>query len=123
LIKNERKIRHGNLGQGAKTRSIGSGKESKNHESDCHGGQWCSFYLKDLILIGCTAWDAPISPNLISYIERSQLRPLLAKIFPLEGIEDAQREFLKKTHVGNFVLIPPPVPIDSEGDPGEKETT
>lgn len=68
-----------------------------------------SFYLKDLKLIGCTAWDAPIFPNLISYIEDGQLRPVLAKTFPLEGIADAQREFLKKTHVGNFVLIPPPL--------------
>ena len=66
-----------------------------------------SFYLKDLRLIGCTAWDAPIFSNLISYIEGGGLRPLVAKIFPLEEIADAQREFLMKKHVGNFVLIPP----------------
>ena len=66
-----------------------------------------TFYLKDLTLIGCTAWDEPIFSNLISYIERDELRPLVAKIFPLERIADAQREFLEKKHVGNFVLIPP----------------
>lgn len=66
-----------------------------------------TFYLKDLTLIGCTAWDEPIFPNLISYIERDELQPLVAKIFPLERIADAQREFLEKKHVGNFVLIPP----------------
>lgn len=65
------------------------------------------FYLKDLTLIGCTAWDEPIFSNLISYIERNEIRPLVAKIFPLERIADAQREFLEKKHVGNFVLIPP----------------
>ncbi len=27
-------------------------------------------YLKDLTLVGCTAWDEPVFPNLISYIER-----------------------------------------------------
>jgi NADPH:quinone reductase-like Zn-dependent oxidoreductase len=68
-----------------------------------------TFYLKDLTLIGCTAWDEPVFPNLISYIERGELRPLVAKIFPLERIADAQREFLEKKHVGKFVLIPPPL--------------
>lgn len=68
-----------------------------------------NFYLKDLTLIGCTAWDEPVFPNLISYIERGELRPIVAKSFPLEQIADAQREFLEKKHVGNFVLIPPPL--------------
>jgi len=68
-----------------------------------------SFYLKDLTLIGCTAWDEPVFPNLISYIERGELRPLVAKVLPLEQIADAQREFIEKKHVGNFVLIPPPL--------------
>jgi len=67
------------------------------------------FYLKDLTLIGCTAWDEPVFPNLISYIERGEIRPLVARTFPLEQIADAQRAFLEKKHVGNFVLIPPPV--------------
>ena len=66
-----------------------------------------TFYLKDLTLIGCTAWDEPIFSNLVSYIERDEIRPLVAKIFPLEQIANAQREFLQKKHVGNFVLIPP----------------
>lgn len=67
-----------------------------------------TFYLKDLRLIGCTAWDEPVFPNLISYIERGEVRPLVAKTFPLGRIAEAQREFLEKIHVGNFVLIPPP---------------
>jgi NADPH:quinone reductase-like Zn-dependent oxidoreductase len=65
------------------------------------------FYLEDLTLFGCTAWDEPVFPNLISYIERGEIRPLVAKVFPLERIADAQREFLEKRHVGNFVLVPP----------------
>ena len=67
------------------------------------------FYLKDLTLIGCTAWDEPVFPNLISYIERNEIKPLLVKTFPLEQIVDAQREFMEKKHFGKFVLIPPPV--------------
>lgn len=70
-----------------------------------------TFYLKDLTLVGCTAWDEPVFSNLVSYIERGEIRPLVAKTFPLERIADAQREFLEKRHVGNFVLIPPPVQL------------
>jgi NADPH:quinone reductase-like Zn-dependent oxidoreductase len=66
-----------------------------------------TFYLKDLRLIGCTAWDEPVFPNLIAYVEAGQIRPLLAKTFPLSAIADAQAEFLEKKHVGNFVLVPP----------------
>ena len=67
------------------------------------------FYLKDLTLIGCTAWDEPIFPNLVSYIEKGEIMPLLAKTFPLKKIVEAQREFTDKRHVGKFVLIPPPI--------------
>ena len=66
------------------------------------------FYLKDINMIGCTAWDEPVFPNLVRYIEAGEIKPLLEKSFPLEDIAEAQRQFLEKTHVGNFVLIPPP---------------
>ena len=65
------------------------------------------FYLKDLRLIGCTSWDEPVFPNLVGYIERNEIIPLVAKAFALEDIALAQQEFLKKQHFGNFVLIPP----------------
>ena len=64
-------------------------------------------YLKDLNLVGCTAWDEPVFPNLIGYIERGEIRPLVAATFPLERIADAQRAFLEKRHVGKLVLLPP----------------
>src|SRR5579862_3878649 len=66
-----------------------------------------TLYLKDLRLLGCTAWDQAVFPNLIGYIEDGEIRPLVAKVFPLADIKAAQREFLEKKHVGNFVLIPP----------------
>ena len=64
-------------------------------------------YLKDLTLIGSTGWDEPVFPDLIGYIERGEIKPLLAKTFPLKDIAAAQEEFMAKTHMGNFVLIPP----------------
>ena len=64
------------------------------------------FYLKDLHLIGCTAWDEPVFANLVSYVEKNRIKPLVAKTFALQEIAKAQQEFLEKNHVGKFVLIP-----------------
>lgn len=64
------------------------------------------FYLKDITLIGCTGWDEPVFPNLVSAIENGEIKPALAKTFPLENIVEAQEEFGLKRHVGKFVLIP-----------------
>ncbi len=66
-----------------------------------------TLYLNDLTLIGCTAWDEPVFPDLVSYIEAGELSPRVAASFPLERIASAQTEFLRKAHVGAFVLIPP----------------
>lgn len=64
------------------------------------------FYLKDLNLIGCTAWDELVFSNLVSYVEQNRIKPLVAKTFALKEIAQAQQEFLEKKHVGKFVLIP-----------------
>jgi NADPH:quinone reductase-like Zn-dependent oxidoreductase len=44
--------------------------------------------------------------NLIGYIERGEIRPLVAKQYPLSAIVAAQQEFTTKDHVGKIVLIP-----------------
>lgn len=67
-----------------------------------------NLYLKDITLIGSTAWDAPIFPSLISYIENGEVRPLLAATYPLHQIAEAQRIFQAKNHIGKIVLVPPP---------------
>lgn len=64
------------------------------------------FYLKDLTFIGCTAWDEPVFPSLVAYIEAGEITPLLAGTYPLERIAEAQQAFMRKRHVGNLVLIP-----------------
>lgn len=65
-----------------------------------------TLYLKDLRLIGGTAWDEPVFPNLVRYIERGEIKPLLAATYPLYEIAEAQRVFLTKQHVGKIVLVP-----------------
>lgn len=63
-------------------------------------------YLKDLRLLGCTILEPEVFPNLVRYIERGELAPLVAATFPLADIVKAQQCFLEKRHVGKIVLIP-----------------
>jgi NADPH:quinone reductase-like Zn-dependent oxidoreductase len=64
------------------------------------------FYLKDITLIGCTAWDEPVFANLIGYVERNEIRPLVAASFALKDMALAQQAFLEKRHTGNLVVVP-----------------
>ncbi|WP_200019794.1 alcohol dehydrogenase family protein [Cobetia sp. cqz5-12] len=63
-------------------------------------------YLKNLRLLGTTAWCEATFPNLIRYVEQGEIRPLIAASFPLTEIVSAQQQFLSKGHVGKFVLEP-----------------
>lgn len=64
-------------------------------------------YLKDLTLIGSTAWDEAVFPSLIAALRTGALRPLVAATYPLAEMEAAQRAFLDKHHFGKIVLVPP----------------
>jgi NADPH:quinone reductase-like Zn-dependent oxidoreductase len=63
-----------------------------------------TLYLKDLRLIGCTVLEPDVFANLISYIERGEVRPLVAATYDLSDIVKAQEAFLTKQHVGKIVL-------------------
>ena len=66
-----------------------------------------TFYLRDLTLLGCTAWDEPVFPALLDRLKRDQLRPPVAATFPLARIAEAQTQFLERRHVGSYALVPP----------------
>ena len=63
-----------------------------------------TLYLKDLRLIGCTVLEPEVFPNLIGYIERGEIKPLVAATYPLTEIVAAQEAFMTKRHVGKIVL-------------------
>ena len=65
-----------------------------------------TLYLKDLTLIGCTFQDSQVFENLIVYIERNEIKPLVMNSYPLKEIVNAQKDFLAKKYVGKLVLIP-----------------
>ena len=63
-----------------------------------------TLYLKDLSFFGCTVIEPQVFQNLVNHIEQGNIKPLVAKSFPLEEIEAAQTFFLEKSHVGKVVL-------------------
>ena len=65
-----------------------------------------TLYLKDLVLIGCTFQDRQVFQNLIGYIERNEIKPLVSKTYPLKDIINAQKDFESKKYVGKLVLLP-----------------
>ncbi len=65
-----------------------------------------TLYLKDLTFFGCTYQEQVVFDNLVSYIEADEIRPVVAKTYPLEHIHQAQTDFLKKGFTGKLVLIP-----------------
>ena len=66
-----------------------------------------TLYLKDLALLGATAQDPAVFSNLVGYVERNEIRPLVAATYPLADIQAAQADFMAKRFVGKLVLIPP----------------
>ncbi len=64
-------------------------------------------YLKDLTLLGCTAQSREGFLALIGHIERGEIRPLIAQVFPLAEMARAQVIFAEKSHIGKLILVPP----------------
>ena len=65
-----------------------------------------TFYLRDLTLMGSTVIPLHIFGDVIPYVERSEIKPLIAAIYPLEKLREAQTAFISKKHVGNIVVEP-----------------
>ncbi|MHA7850913.1 alcohol dehydrogenase catalytic domain-containing protein [Roseovarius sp.] len=63
-------------------------------------------YLRDLTLLGSTVIPANIFADVVTYIERGEIKPLLAETYALRDLVKAQAAFEEKRHVGNIVVIP-----------------
>jgi NADPH:quinone reductase-like Zn-dependent oxidoreductase len=63
-----------------------------------------SMYLKDLTFTGATVVPPGTFGRLVKYIEKGEIRPLLAETFPLKDLVKAQQAFIAKQHVGNIVV-------------------
>ncbi|SDF45839.1 alcohol dehydrogenase family protein [Limimaricola pyoseonensis] len=61
-----------------------------------------TLYLKDLTLIGSTRQDPGVFTDLVGYIERGEIRPVLAETYKLRDLRAAQEAFLEKSHMGKI---------------------
>jgi len=64
-----------------------------------------ALYLKDLSLLGCTLQDEVVFENLVGYVERGEIVPVVARTYPLREIVQAQRDFMAKSFTGKLVLV------------------
>lgn len=63
-----------------------------------------TLYLRDLTLFGSTYQPRNILPDIIGYIERGEIKPSVAAVYPLEQLVDAQKAFLDKGFVGKIAI-------------------
>ncbi|MEM7238790.1 MAG: zinc-binding dehydrogenase, partial [Pseudomonadota bacterium] len=63
-----------------------------------------TFYLRDLTFTGATVVPPGTFADLVGYIERAEIRPLLAETYPLDELRAAQTAFIGKRHIGNIVI-------------------
>ena len=63
-----------------------------------------AFYLRDLVFTGATVPPPGVFADLVGYIERGEIKPVLAATYPLRELVAAQQTFIAKRHVGNIVV-------------------
>jgi len=64
-----------------------------------------TFYLRDLTFTGSTVIPPHIFTDLIGYIERGEVKPVLAATYQLAQLREAQQAFIDKRHTGNIVVV------------------
>lgn len=63
-----------------------------------------TLYLKDQRFFGCTVLEDEVFARLVRLIEQGEIKPLLARSFPLESLSEAQAFFLDKQFTGKLVI-------------------
>lgn len=63
-----------------------------------------TFYLRDLTFTGSTIVPPDTLAKLVGYIERGEVKPVLAATYPLRQLREAQQAFINKRHTGNIVV-------------------
>ena len=63
-----------------------------------------TLYLRDITMHGCTVLPPRVFANLVRYIENGEIRPVVARSYPLHQLLSAQEAFMEKNHVGAIVI-------------------
>lgn len=64
-----------------------------------------TLHLRDLTLFGATCQPSIILPDVIGYIERNGIRPVIAETYPVRELVEAQRAFLSKAYAGKIGIV------------------
>ena len=65
---------------------------------------WRKLYLKHLTLLGATMGTQEEARQIVRYVASDQLKPLIAGIYPLEQLVQAQQAFKTRSHFGKLVI-------------------
>ena len=65
-----------------------------------------TLYLRDLTFTGSTVVPPQVFKDIVGYIEREEIKPILAATYPLAEFHAAQTAFIKKQHIGNIAVVP-----------------
>lgn len=63
-----------------------------------------SFYLKDLSFFGCAAQEDEVFQEILRLANRGAVRPLIADVFGLDAMAEAQTRFLEKAFAGKLAI-------------------
>ena len=63
-----------------------------------------TLYLRDITMHGATVLPPAVFENLVAYIEAGEVRPVVAAVYPLSELKEAQIGFIEKDHVGGYVI-------------------
>lgn len=63
-----------------------------------------TLYLRDLTFTGSTVIPPNIFTDVVGYIERREIQPMVAATYPLSELVQAQQAFIDKKHSGNIVI-------------------
>lgn len=61
-----------------------------------------TLYLRDLTLLGSTYQPDNVFTDLVGYIEKGEIRPVVSATYPLKELRQAQEAFLEKGFVGKI---------------------
>lgn len=65
---------------------------------------WRQLYLKHLTVLGSTMGTQAEARQIVAHVAAGRLTPLLAGVYPLEQLVQAQQAFQRKTHFGKLVI-------------------
>ena len=67
-----------------------------------------TLYLRDLTMHRATVLPSEVFTNMVGYIERGEIRPIVADTFPLERLAEAQTAFMATQHI---LPVAAPTPV------------